>query len=44
VFKNFVARVDPSNPVIPYPSHGDVGMTGLGLIDSATGSGTWTLG
>jgi hypothetical protein len=43
VFKNFVARVDPSNPVIPYPSHGDAGMTGLGLIDAASGSGSWTL-
>ena len=44
VLSNFVARVDPSNPVIPYPSHGDAGMTGLGLIDAATGSGTWKLG
>jgi hypothetical protein len=43
VFKDFVARVDPSNPVLPYPSHGDVGMTGLGLIDAASGSASWTL-
>jgi hypothetical protein len=43
VFKDFVARVDPSNPLLPYPSHGDVGMTGLGLIDAATGTGSWKL-
>jgi hypothetical protein len=43
VVSNFVARVDPSNPLIPYPSHGDVGMTGFGLIDAASGSGTWKL-
>jgi hypothetical protein len=42
--KDFVARVDPTNPVLPYPSHGDAGMTGLGLIDTAKGSGTWKLG
>ncbi|MBK5306919.1 MAG: hypothetical protein JJD92_09555 [Frankiaceae bacterium] len=43
VFSSFVARVDPSNPVLPYPSHGDVGMTGFGLIDAAAGTGTWKL-
>lgn len=43
-FRDFVVRVDPSNPVIPYPSKGDGGInTGLGLIDAAKGSGSWKL-
>jgi hypothetical protein len=43
-FSSFAARVDPTNPVLPYPSHGDAGYTGAGLVDAATGSGTWKLG
>lgn len=42
VFTDFRARVDPSNPVVPFPS--SVTNTELGLIDSATGKGTWKLG
>ena len=42
-FKDFKVRVDPSNPALPYPSKGDGLDTGLGLIDSATGTGTWKL-
>ncbi len=43
VFSGFVARVDPSNPVVPFPSNAIPG-TGPGLIDKATGDGTWKLG
>lgn len=39
VFSDFVARVDPSNPLIPLPSQ-DTG-TDLGLLDIATGKGPW---
>lgn len=42
-FKDFKVRVDPSNPALPYPSRGDGLDTGLGLIDSASGTGTWKL-
>lgn len=43
VFSDFVARVDPSNPVVPFPSNVLPGMS-LGLIDAATGDGSWKLG
>lgn len=39
---DFRARVDPSNPVVPLPSSST--GTELGLIDSATGDGTWKVG
>jgi hypothetical protein len=42
VFDQFEARVDPSNPAIPFPSSA-TGTT-LGLIDKATGTKPWTLG
>ena len=42
VFSGFAARVDPSNPVVPLPSSET--NSELGLIDAATGSGTWKLG
>lgn len=42
VFSGFVARVDPSNPVVPFPSNAT--GTELGLIDAGTGAGSWTLG
>jgi hypothetical protein len=42
VFSAFRARVDPSNPVVPLPSSET--SSELGLIDAATGSGTWKLG
>jgi hypothetical protein len=42
VFSDFQARVDPSNPAIPLPSNSQGGE--LGLIDAATGTGTWKLG
>lgn len=37
----FAARVDVSNPAVPFPS--STTQTGLGLVDSATGKGTWKL-
>ncbi len=42
VFRDFRARVDPSNPVVPFPSS----ATGieLGLVDAAKGTGTWRVG
>lgn len=42
VFTDFRARVDPSNPVVPFPA--SVTGTELGLIDAATGAGPWKLG
>jgi hypothetical protein len=42
VFRDFRARIDPSNPAVPFPSNAT--GTGFGLIDSATGSGTWKVG
>jgi hypothetical protein len=42
VLTDFRARIDPSNPVVPFPSS-ETG-TELGLIDSATGSGSWKVG
>ena len=42
VFSNFRARVDPSNPAVPFPS--STTGTELGLVDGATGKGTWKLG
>ncbi len=41
-FTNFEARVDPTNPVLPFPSNA-TGTT-LGLVDKATGPGPWKLG
>ncbi|HVE98343.1 MAG TPA: hypothetical protein VNA12_04110 [Mycobacteriales bacterium] len=42
VFSEFVARVDPSNPVVPFPSSAT--RTDLGLVDKGTGTGTWKMG
>lgn len=42
VFTDFRARVDPSNPAVPFPS--SVTGTELGLVDAGTGTGSWTLG
>ena len=42
-FRDFQARVDPSNPALPYPSKGGGPGFGPGLIDAATGSGPWKL-
>lgn len=42
VFEDFRARVDPTVPVVPLPSS-ETG-TELGLIDGATGDGTWKVG
>jgi hypothetical protein len=44
VLSDFRARVDASNPVVPLPSDGLGVPLGLGLLDSATGSGTWKVG
>jgi hypothetical protein len=41
-FSDFRARVDPSNPVVPFPSSAT--GTELGLFDAGTGDGTWRLG
>ncbi|HVE74323.1 MAG TPA: hypothetical protein VNA30_04425 [Mycobacteriales bacterium] len=41
VFTDFRARVDPSNPVVPFPS--SLTQSELGLIDAATGKGSWKL-
>jgi hypothetical protein len=41
-FTSFEARVDPTNPVIPFPSNATA--TTLGLIDKGTGAGPWKLG
>ena len=38
----FEARVDPTNPVVPFPS--SLTGTELGLIDKGTGAGTWKIG
>lgn len=40
-FTDFEARVDPTNPLIPFPSNA-TGTT-LGLIDKATAPGPWKL-
>jgi hypothetical protein len=42
VLTDFRARIDPSNPVVPFPSNAT--GTELGAIDSATGSGSWKVG
>lgn len=42
VFSDFVARVDPTNPVVPFPSNATA--TELGLVDKGIGDGTWKLG
>lgn len=42
VFSDFRARVDPSNPVVPFPS--STTGTELGLIDAGTGTGSWKVG
>jgi hypothetical protein len=42
VFSGFEARVDLSNPVIPFPSNAT--GTGFGAVDGATGTGSWKLG
>lgn len=39
VFSDFRARIDPTNPAVPLPSN--TTGTELGLIDSATGTGSW---
>lgn len=38
----FAARVDPANPVVPFPS--STFGTELGLVDAATGTGTYKVG
>jgi hypothetical protein len=40
-FTDFEARVDPTNPVVPFPSNAT--NTTLGLIDKATAPGPWKL-
>jgi hypothetical protein len=41
-FSAFEARVDPSNPVLPFPSSEQTGIVGVtGVIDVATSSTTW---
>lgn len=42
VFSDFRARVDPSNPAVPFPSN--TTGTELGLFDAASGTGTWKVG
>lgn len=42
LFSDFEARVDPTNPLIPFPSN--TTGTAMGLIDTGTGTGTWKLG
>ena len=42
VFTDFVARVDPSNPLVPFPS--SLTGTELGLLDAASGKGSWKVG
>lgn len=42
VLEDFRARVDPTVPVVPLPSSDT--QTELGLVDGATGDGTWTVG
>lgn len=42
VFSDFRARVDPSNPAVPFPSN--TTGTELGLFDAASGDGTWKVG
>ena len=42
VFSDFEARVDPTNPVVPFPS--SLTRTDMGLLDIGTGTGTWKLG
>lgn len=41
VFSDFEARIDPTNPVVPFPSRAT--QTRLGLVDVATGTGTWKM-
>jgi hypothetical protein len=42
VFSDFEARIDPSNPLIPFPSSEQTGLVGAtGLIDIAKGTGSW---
>ena len=42
VFSDFRARIDPSNPAVPFPS--STTGTELGLFDAGTGDGTWKVG
>ena len=42
VFSDFVARVDPTNPVIPFPS--STTQTDLGLIDAGASAAKWKMG
>lgn len=42
VLTGFEVRVDPSNPVVPFPARET--NSALGLIDKATAAGPWTLG
>jgi hypothetical protein len=42
VLSAFEARIDPTNPLIPFPSNA-TGTT-LGLVDKGTGTGKWRLG
>ena len=41
VFQDFRARVDPTNPVVPFPSSAT--NSELGQFDGATGKGSWKL-
>ncbi|HEX8004093.1 MAG TPA: hypothetical protein VF519_15500 [Mycobacteriales bacterium] len=40
-FSDFAARIDPTNPAIPFPSSQT--RTKLGLVDAGAGDVTWTL-
>lgn len=42
IFSDFEARIDPTNPVIPFPS--SLTNTDNGLIDLGTGNVKWKLG
>jgi hypothetical protein len=42
VWGPFEARVDPTNPVVPFPS--SLTSTELGLIDAGSSTATWKLG
>lgn len=41
-FSNFQARIDPTNPVVPFPS-GTLGVGHRGLVDVATSTAVWKL-
>lgn len=42
IFSDFAARIDPTNPVIPFPS--STTQTDRGLLDIGTGAAKWKLG